>query len=58
MTRTPFVPRRRWRLFLLCACGGLGACSWLEAEFSSLDRLPPAYTRPVDAPVDGLCERP
>jgi hypothetical protein len=48
---------RRW--LLVCACAGFGGCSWLEGEFSTLDRLP-ASARPAapDAPGPAVAERP
>ncbi len=58
MMRTSPTARRPLRWLLLLACAGLGACSWLEAEFSTLDRLPPGWQVPVDGPRSALADRP
>ncbi|MGE3173570.1 MAG: hypothetical protein AB7O97_13180 [Planctomycetota bacterium] len=49
--------RRAGRLLLLGSVAALGACSWLEAEFSALDRLPPSAAAP-DAALPPPAERP
>jgi hypothetical protein len=50
--------RRTLRWLCLCACAALGACTWLESEFSTLDRLPAAWRNPVDQPASATAERP
>ena len=59
MKRTPLPARRaiaRW--LCLCACLASGACSWIEAEFSTLDRLPPSCRENVDNAPSALVEKP
>lgn len=58
LTNPRFPGRRALRWFLLCASAALSACSWLEAEFSTLDRLPPRCREVPDAPVAASAERP
>jgi len=50
--------RRLLRWLCVCAGAALGACTWLESEFSTLDRLPPAWRNPVDQPATATAERP